>query len=296
MIDSTTRRGLLSQGYTVRGIAAAVHRGDLIRARRGNYLARDAPADLVAAVRVGGRLTCVNELRARGVWVVDDHRVHIRAAPNASRLRDPGERSRPYRPDGRCRLHWSDPVDDAHARRAHVSTVDALVDAARCLPTPWLRASLDSAVRIGAIGSRGLRLLQADPVIHPLLARIDTSAASGLETIARELARHLGFAVRTQFAIDGVGFVDLVVEDWIVVETDGAEFHTGAAFARDRRRDAVVASTGRTPLRFSYAQLVHDPAVVTRALIAAVASHRRVRNSGQKARTAWNRARRAGLA
>ena len=72
------------------------------------------------------------------------------------------------------------------ALRAHVSAVDALAGAARCLPTPWFRASLDSAVRIGAIGSRGLRLLRHDPVVHPLLAGIDTSAGSGLETIARE--------------------------------------------------------------------------------------------------------------
>ena len=89
------------------------------------------------------------------------------------------------------------------ALRAHVSAVDALADAARCLPTPWLRASLDSAVRIGAIGCRGLRLLRHDPVVRPLLAGIDTSAGSGLETIARELARWLGFAVRTQVAIGG---------------------------------------------------------------------------------------------
>jgi very-short-patch-repair endonuclease len=87
-----------------------------------------------------------------------------------------------------------------------------------------------------------------------------------------------------------------VVEEWIVVEADSTAFHSGDAIPRDYRRDAALAATGRTPIRFGYAQVVYDLPSVARALIGIVASHRRVRNSGQKALRATRRLRTLGLA
>jgi len=54
MWDVWTRAELLALGMTTRAITVAVRAGDLIRARRDNYLAADAPNALVEAVRVGG--------------------------------------------------------------------------------------------------------------------------------------------------------------------------------------------------------------------------------------------------
>jgi very-short-patch-repair endonuclease len=296
VLDPITRSQLLARGMTVRGIAAAVHHGDLIRTRRDRYLPPSAPPDLIAATRVGGRLACLSELRARGVWVAGDDGVHVHLAPNASRLRDPRDRRRRFVPQPGVRLHWTDLVDDHHGSPGHVSVVDALLQASRCQPRRLFQASLDSAARAGLLRGRARLLLARDHVVGPLLRRVDSAAGSGLETIVRELARDLGFTVRTQVPIDGAGFVDLVVEDWIVVECDGLDFHTGAAVSRDRRRDAAVVATGRTALRFVYAQVVYDLPSVARSLIAAVAMHRGVRNSGRKARRALVRAGSGGLA
>ena len=296
MLEPRTRRELLAEGRTGREIAAAVHRGELIRARRGHYLPSAAPASLIAAVRVGGRLACVSELRSRGIWVVDDdQRVHVHVPSNASRLRDPADRGRPLSPDAGARTHWQDLRDPARASPGHVSMVDALLQSVGCLPARLLAASVDSALRAG-LSLAAQQILMTDPVLRGLLAHADTSAESGLETIVRELARDLRFAVRTQVPIDGVGFVDMVIEDRIVVEADGLAFHSGAAVARDRRRDAAVVASGRTVLRFGYPQIVGEPETVARSLIAAVASHRGIRNSGRKAQIALRRARRAGLA
>jgi very-short-patch-repair endonuclease len=295
MLEPRTRRELLTEGRTGREIAAAVHRGELIRARRGHYLPSTAPPALIAAVRVGGRLACVSELRSRGIWVVDDQRVHVHVSPHASRLRDPTDRGRPHSPDAGARTHWQDLRDPTRASAGHVSVADALLQSAGCLPARLLAASLDSALRAG-LSLAAQRILMIDPVLRGLLAHADSSAGSGLETIVRELARDLGFVVRTQVPIDGVGFVDVVIEDRIVVEADGLAFHSGAAVARDRRRDAAIVATGRTVLRFGYPQIVGEPETVARSLIAAVASHRGVRNSGRKAQIARRRARRAGLA
>ena len=58
----------------------------------------------------------------------------------------------------------------------------------------------------------------------------------------------------------------------LVVETDGLRYHrTPSQQAEDRRRDQVhAAAAGLTPLRFTRAQVVFEPAHV-RATLAAVA-------------------------
>ena len=286
MIDPSTRADLLARGLTVRQIAAAVHAGTLIRARRGRYLPPAAAPELVSAVRVGGRLACVDELRARGIWTLGDGRLHVHVPGNAARLRDPVDRAARLGEAARVRCHWEQLADPAGASSGHVSAADALLQAARCLPRRSLQASLDSAARQGRMRRS---LLERDPIVGPLLDRVDTSADSGLETIVRELVRNLGFAYATQVAIDGAGFVDLLVEGWVAIECDGLGFHVGPAVSRDRRRDAAVAATGRTMLRFGYGQIVHDLPAVAWAVVAAVGAHRRVANAGAKARRAVRR-------
>lgn len=115
------------------------------------------------------------------------------------------------------------------------------------------------------------------------LRRADVRAESGLETIVRLIAGDLGFRVRSQVTFPGIGRVDLLIEDWIVVETDGSAFHDLPLAAADRRRDALLAADGRTVLRPEYALVVHDRAAVARQLIGAVSEHRRVQDSGQLA-------------
>ena len=53
----------------------------------------------------------------------------------------------------------------------------------------------------------------------------------------------------------------------LIVETDGLRYHrTPAQQARDRLRDQTHAAAGLTCLRFTHAQVVYDPAHVTRTL------------------------------
>jgi very-short-patch-repair endonuclease len=60
----------------------------------------------------------------------------------------------------------------------------------------------------------------------------------------------------------------------LVVETDGLTYHrTPAQQAADRRRDQALTSAGLAVLRFTHAQVAHDPAHVVGTL-AAVAHHR----------------------
>jgi very-short-patch-repair endonuclease len=52
-----------------------------------------------------------------------------------------------------------------------------------------------------------------------------------------------------------VGWVDLVVDGWLVVELDGWEFHR-EKFREDRRRDAELSRQGCVVLRFTYSDLM----------------------------------------
>jgi len=54
----------------------------------------------------------------------------------------------------------------------------------------------------------------------------------------------------------------------LVVETDGHEHHgTRAAFERDRARDQALAAAGWTVLRFTYRQVLEEPARVRDVLV-----------------------------
>jgi very-short-patch-repair endonuclease len=53
----------------------------------------------------------------------------------------------------------------------------------------------------------------------------------------------------------------------LIVETDGYRYHRGrASFEEDRARDAALAAVGFEVLRFTWRQVVDEPAVVVAAL------------------------------
>ncbi|MDR6891699.1 endonuclease domain-containing protein [Falsarthrobacter nasiphocae] len=100
-------------------------------------------------------------------------------------------------------------------------------------------------------------------------------ADSPLETLARLALRNAGLTVRTQVHIPGVGRVDMVVEDQVVIELDGYQFHSSReAFANDRRRSNVLAARGTPCLRFTYDDVVHRPDELVQTTKATLASCR----------------------
>lgn len=98
---------------------------------------------------------------------------------------------------------------------------------------------------------------------------------SGLETLVRLMVVEAGMACVPQVTFDGVGTVDLLIEDCVVVETDGRLGHDDPIGAvRDYRRDALLTAMGYTVLRFSYRQVMYEPETVLAAIRSAVARHR----------------------
>src|SRR5204863_4919614 len=95
---------------------------------------------------------------------------------------------------------------------------------------------------------------------------------SALERRSLPLARKAGLPrPETRTRVNGFK-VDFYWSDLaLVVETDGLRYHrTPAQQAKDRRRDQAHAAAGLTTLRFTSAQVRHEPAHVEATLVAVV--------------------------
>lgn len=273
-------RELVEAGITRAQIAWAVGAGRLLRIRIGHFCLPDLDEPTQQAIRVGGRLACVSELARLGAWATDiPAGPHVHLAANASRLRDHRQMTRRFSSSAGCTLHWGELR--TRALDGRVSAIDAARQAMGCLGAHDAAATIESAVRHGILDLDELRA-QATGEELAILRRVDGSAGSGLETLIREPLRDAGLRVQPQFRVSGVGDFDLLVERYVVVETDGRAFHGGEVARADRRRDAIVASLGFTPLRFDYAQVVHDRSSVLRAIAGAVLAHRNVHGSGRR--------------
>jgi very-short-patch-repair endonuclease len=295
VMEDVTAGELRSAGWSARQIERAVLGGELLRLRRGHYASAATSEPVRRAVRIGGRLGCVSELRHRGIWVLDDRSDHVQVREHASRLHDPEFADHPYRESTSVHLHWHDEAEAGTP--GHASVLDALADASSCLERRAWVASVDSAIHLGALPRHSLPRLAGlvATASRAALVGVDPRAESGLESIVRVLAQDLGFRVTSHVRFNGIGRVDLIVEDWIVVETDGAAFHDVSMSPRDRRRDAQLTARGFSVVRPGYSLVVHDPATVARQLIGAVSIHRRVAGAGNLAARARIRARRLGF-
>ena len=258
----------MGHGWTDRDLRAAVSDGRLLRPRQGAYLLAQSPAALVEACALGGRLACVSELARHGVFVLDASSLHIHLheasakAPKSSRA---------------VQRHWGRLRRTPHPCATSVELFDAVVSAVRCQPPRAALATLDSALRLGVLDPDDLdELFRVLPRRHRVLRRlIDKRAESGPETLVRLILRSLGVAYEVQVPIAGVGRVDFLVDGWLIVECDSAEFHSHWETQRaDRRRDQAAAALGYATYRPIAEDIMWHSDRVREALAGLVTSRR----------------------
>lgn len=214
-----------------------------MRVRRDRYALPSAPVDVVSAVRIGGRLSCLSLLVALGVFVHRCRRLHVLVTPGSSRLRMPKE-SEPV-------LHWrvrSSVLDCLHA----APIADAVAHSLFCQSPREALATLDSVLHHALMSYDQLaELFTTLPArFRALIALVDPSAASGPETYMRLILRAMGVSYETQVYLEGVGYVDFVVDGWLIIECDSREFHAGwEKQVQDRARDIAAARLGYVTVR-----------------------------------------------
>lgn len=245
---------LRAHGMRPRDVRAAVSSGTLLRARRGWYATPSVSADLFTATRVGGRLTCLAGLRHHGCWTPESTDVHVRVADGVAVRRPSG-----------VLLHWTDErvgpgVDPVE---------DALRAASACLDLRALVTVADSIAQRRLLTPSGVaEILGTTPRGRRALALHDPRAESGIETIVRLALRRHRIRVRSQVVIRGVGRVDLLVGERLVIEADGYEWHADReAFERDRERDRELVRRGYVVIRVTYRQAIDDVDAVILAVL-----------------------------
>ena len=166
------------------------------------------------------------------------------------------------------------------------SAVDTVLDCAAELPLSEAVAVADSALRRGACTRTQLRRAVSARRGLPFAGRLwrvvrwcDPRCGSLLESLLRVLLCEAGLRPpRTQHRIADAGvLIGRVDFAWpaqlLVVEADGRRWHDPAdARDGDRRRDNGCARLGWRVLRFTWAEVVHEPEKVVAHVRAALAA------------------------
>ncbi len=236
-------------GLNDRQLATAVRTGRLRAVARGWYALPGADEEVVRTLRLGTRLTCLSAARLYGLWVPDEARSRLHVAirrGDASPVRQ-GVVVHRLRSGG-----WptSGPVLDVADCLDHVLRYHPVETGLMVLESAVNRGVVTESAARGLIGRVPLRKRRAG------LQHFDPRSESGSETRVRLWIQRRNRPVRSQVQVAGVGRVDLLVGDSLVIEVDSRAHHTGQdAYQKDRLRDLLLMSLGFVVLRLTWEQI-----------------------------------------
>ncbi|BDZ47600.1 DUF559 domain-containing protein [Naasia aerilata] len=261
---------LLSLGLRKADVSRAIAAGEIVRIRQGWYANPWLAVPAQQAARVGGQLACLSAAAHWNLWHLEDRRLHIAVDPNDCQLRN--------RTSYRTRLALSEAQDvavhwtgtDTSLSRVVVPPVACLRQVVACCELEAALVVAESALNRGLVSRADWTLLVASlPAPARTVLRHATSKSdSGTESLFVHRMRKAGIAVVQQVRVPGVGFVDCLIGERLVIELDSAAHHSDPT--TDRRRDALLSALGYRVLRFMYSQVVHHWKEVERAVLAAI--------------------------
>jgi very-short-patch-repair endonuclease len=251
------RPALARLGVSDAALRSATRAGILQPARGLYALPTAAPSDVTLLVRRQLR-TCVSAAPFYGLWTVGSSgplHVHL---------------SRGEAADGEVAHRGL--LLPAHPYVPVAALGDVLIHALRCLPPREALVMVECAVGRGDMTLEFLRERlpgKRNGKAREVLRWVDRGAESLLETLARTEFRRAGIHVDAQVYIDGVGYVDLLLDGWLVVELDGR--HHGD-WAQRRNNRSVV--RGYTVLRYYYPDVDHRPEEMVAEVLAVLTGRR----------------------
>ncbi|MEO3934766.1 DUF559 domain-containing protein [Micrococcaceae bacterium Sec7.4] len=244
------RPALARLGIDDAALRRAVRAG-VVQPVRGLYALPTAPPDHVALLQHRQLLTCSSAAPFYGLWSVNSAGpVHV-------------QHRRGEAFDGQ--VGHSGLLLEPHPHRPVAALGDVLIHALRCLPFAEALVMTDCAVGRGdmTVGFLRDRLPgKRNGRARHVLEWVDHGAESMLETLARTYFRQAGISVETQVHINGVGYVDLLLEGRLIVELDGRHHGEWAQVKKDQRRNNVSVVQGYSVLRYYYDDVVHHPALM----------------------------------
>jgi very-short-patch-repair endonuclease len=252
---------LARRGFSPQYVRGAYRRHGIERVRRGWYAGADADPGIVRSARVGGTLTCVSACAHYGLWTPPTDSIHVSVPSRSRHLKHPLDGSPIERSGAGIVLHWSGVHGDETSFVAGTLSIrNCLLEVLRCLPEDFAFAVIESALARGLVDRVDIEWLGTKtPSRSRLLAFARADAGSGTESIFRYRMNKVGVSMQSQVEISGIGRVDFLIGDRLIVEIDSHEHHNSPHHRlRDLDRDAVAVSLDYVPLRFDYVQVMSD--------------------------------------
>lgn len=254
-------------------LKAAVQRGAVERLARGVYGLPALGPDRLAAIAYDGVLSYTSAAVAWGLPVL--------VRPEKPQITVPAQRRpRPGRP---AELHWAAVSAEERAARL-TSPLRTVLDCSRVLPFGEALAVADAALSTCGLTKDELEA-GADALRgpgRPNAVRVACEAIMCSESFLESMLRSLlidagieGFEAQVVVDADGVRVrVDFGHRTArLALEAEGYEFHgSPGAFAADCRRYDNLVAAGWLVLRFTYQQVLGDPAWVVETVRSALAS------------------------
>ena len=258
-------------GVPARALRAAVERGEVERLARGVYGLLSLGPDRLAAVGYDG---VVSHTSAAIAW-----RLPVLVRPEKPHITVPANRRpRAGRP---AELHWAG-VSRAERAARLTSLLRTVLDCARILPFGEALAIADAALATGRLTRDELESAAAAmrgpgrPNAVRVAAEASRQSESFLESMLRSLLISAGIGGFEPQAVVQTGGARVRVDlghraAQVALEAEGYEFHgSPAAFAADCRRYDDLITAGWLVLRFTYQQVIGDPAWVVQSVRSAL--------------------------
>jgi very-short-patch-repair endonuclease len=222
--------------------------GRIVLIRRGVYGLPGQAGAVGLALQHNALLTCLSAAPTYKLWTLhDSNSLHL----------SPGHKQTPAGTLAHGRL-----LHPVHPWLPVAGLADVLIHAIRCLPETEALVMVQCATQRGDVtvdflrrklpGNRNAR---ARSVLDNLVPRAD----SLLEVLANYRFRRAGLHVRRHVELPGVGEVDFLIEECLVVETDGETHLEPRQVKKDRKRNNATLIGGHLGLRFGYDDVVHHP-------------------------------------
>lgn len=257
-----------ASGFGRAALGQALDRGSVVKVSHGIY-GLSSNGDVAQALAHGGLLTCLSAAEIYRLWTLKQAaRLHLC-------------RSHPV--SGQGVTEHGRPRHERHAWLPVAGLADVLLHSLQCLPELESLVLVQSAVGRGDISldflyakATGRRNGKVRAVLDQLIPRAD----SLLEVLANTHFARAGLRVRRHVFIPGVGEVDFLVEECLVVETDGRTHFEPKSVKRDQRRNNRSTLGGYLVLRYYYDDVVFAPDEMVAEVLAVLELWRRGKFNG----------------